>query len=94
LCLGMMIVAAYAIRDLSRISRIPLWTILAHVRPLAIAGVLMTLGVYLLERYVVHAQGAHGLASSGSACSWSTYSRWQRFISDCFPYFPDSRSPS
>jgi O-antigen/teichoic acid export membrane protein len=65
LSLGMMIVAAYAIRALSRIARIPLRILLAQARPAAIAGVLMVVGVSFLERYVVHAQDAHGLRGLG-----------------------------
>lgn len=61
LSLGMSIVAAYAIRALCRIARIPLRVILAQIRPAFVCAVLMAAGVYPLERYVIHAAQNEGL---------------------------------
>jgi O-antigen/teichoic acid export membrane protein len=59
--IGMSIVAAYAIRALSRIAHIPLRIILEQIRPAATGAVLMAAGVYLLDRFIVHSRHGHGL---------------------------------
>ena len=53
--LGTGIVAAYAIRALGRISRIPLRELLAQMQPAFTCAMLMTGGLFLLDRFVVHA---------------------------------------
>ena len=61
LSLGMGIVAAYAIRALSRIARIPLRVILAQIRPAFVCSLVMVVCLYPLERYVIHAAQHEGL---------------------------------
>jgi PST family polysaccharide transporter len=53
--LGMIVVAAYATRALSDVARIPLRLFLAEIAPASGGALLMTAGVYLLDRQVVHA---------------------------------------
>jgi hypothetical protein len=53
-------VAAYAIRTLSRITSIPLGVILAQVRPAATSGFLMAAGILVLDRFLVHAGESNG----------------------------------
>jgi O-antigen/teichoic acid export membrane protein len=62
--LGMIMVAAYAIRILSRITSIPLGIILAQVRPAATSGFLMAGGIFVLDRLLVHAGQSHGAAGA------------------------------
>lgn len=59
--LGTGIVAAYAIRALGRISRIPLRELLAQMQPAFTCGLLMAGGVFLLDRLVIHAGQSTGL---------------------------------
>jgi O-antigen/teichoic acid export membrane protein len=59
--LGMCIVAMYAIGALSQVARLPLRIILAQLRPATTCAVLMAGGVYLVDRYVVHAAHNSGL---------------------------------
>jgi len=62
--LGMLFVAGYAIRILARITSIPLGVILAQVRPAAASGFLMTAGVFVLDRSLVHAGQSQGAAGA------------------------------
>jgi O-antigen/teichoic acid export membrane protein len=62
--LGMVMVAAYAIRILSRITSIPLGVILAQVRPAATSGFLMAGGILVLDRFLVHAGQSQGAAGA------------------------------
>jgi hypothetical protein len=59
--LGMIIVAAYAIRALSGIARIPLRILLSQMRAASVGALLMAAGIYLLDRQVVHAGQSGGL---------------------------------
>jgi hypothetical protein len=63
--LGMGTVAAFAIRALARIARLPFRTILLQMRPAAAAGASMVVGVYLLDRLLVHAEQSRGLLGVG-----------------------------
>jgi len=58
--LGTIMVAAYAIRILVRITSIPLSVILAQVRPAAISGFLMAAGIFGLDRFLIHAGQSNG----------------------------------
>src|SRR5204863_8650022 len=49
------------IRALARIARLPFPTILLQMRPAAAAGASMVVGVYLLDRFLVHAERSRGL---------------------------------
>jgi O-antigen/teichoic acid export membrane protein len=64
LSVGMLIVAAYAIRILARVTSIPLGVILAQVRPAATSGFLMAAGTFVLDRFLVHAGQSHGAAGA------------------------------
>jgi O-antigen/teichoic acid export membrane protein len=66
--LGMGTVAAFAIRALARIARLPFPTILLQMRPAAAAGASMVVGVYLLDRFLVHAEQSRGLLGVGLLC--------------------------
>jgi O-antigen/teichoic acid export membrane protein len=63
--LGMSIVAVYATGALSRVAHIPFRIILAQARPALTGAVLMAMGAYALDRYVVHAGAATGLVGVG-----------------------------
>jgi O-antigen/teichoic acid export membrane protein len=62
--LGMLMVAAYAIQILARITSIPLGVILAQVRPAATSGFLMAAGTFVLDRFLVHAGQSDGAAGA------------------------------
>jgi O-antigen/teichoic acid export membrane protein len=63
--LGTGTVAAYALWGLSGVARIPLRMILAQIRPALGGALLMAAGVYLVDRYLVHASNGNGLAGAG-----------------------------
>jgi O-antigen/teichoic acid export membrane protein len=63
--LGMCVVAAYAVRALSRIARIPLRIILAQLGPASSCSLAMCAAVYLLDRYIVQSGHARGLLGLG-----------------------------
>jgi O-antigen/teichoic acid export membrane protein len=54
------IVAAYAVRTLARVTRISLGVILAQLQPAVLSGAVMAAGVFLLDRFLVHAGHSAG----------------------------------
>jgi O-antigen/teichoic acid export membrane protein len=62
--LGTGLVAVYAIWVLARVTSIPLGVILAQIRPAAASGVLMAAGVFVLDRFIVHAGQSDGAAGA------------------------------
>jgi O-antigen/teichoic acid export membrane protein len=62
--LGTGVGAAYAVRVLGRITRIPLGVILEEIRPAATSGILMAAGTFVLDRFLVHAGQSDGAAGA------------------------------
>ena len=58
------IVAAYAVRTLARVTRISLGVIVAQLQPAVLSGAVMAAGVFLLDRFLVHA--GHGAGAVGA----------------------------
>jgi O-antigen/teichoic acid export membrane protein len=61
LSLGMLIVAAYAVRALSGVARLPVRLLLSQVQPALVSALTMAAAVYLLDREIVHAGKSTGL---------------------------------
>jgi len=66
LSFGALVTAVYALWKLAQVTSLPLSSILLQLRPALVGTVVMTFGVLILERFVVHADRAGGIASAAA----------------------------